>query len=363
MIPGHATAEGTSCFAHSHLEENFNRVMDLTLSNVGMGTYLGDSDDSTDDAVKDAIKRSAKAGVNVFDTAINYRGQRAERSVGRAISDLIEDGFTRDQFFISTKNGYVTNDSEMPGDFWTYVRDEYVKKGVVGAGDITSGYHCMTIPYLEDQLERSLRNLGLECVDLLYIHNVIEGQGGASREDILEKIGAAFDLYEKKRRERTIRYYGMATWECFRVPDGDPQFLALEEMVKIARDAGGRDHGLRFIQVPFNMYYDQALMLKNQLVGSVRMSLLESAKNLGVGVFTSVPLMQGRLLQPGIMSEFLDLPPALRALQFVRSTPGVLAPLVGQKTQEHLEENLRIMELKPIPESDFPDLVKRIVAA
>ena len=48
-----------------------------------------------------------------------------------------------------------------------YVMREYGKTGIVKEGDISPGYHCMTLPYLNDQLERSLKNLGLDCNDLI----------------------------------------------------------------------------------------------------------------------------------------------------------------------------------------------------
>jgi len=72
--------------------------------------------------------------------------------------------------------------------------------------------------------------------------------------------------------------------------------------------------------------------------------------------------MQGRLLSPGVMPEFGDLKPSLRALQFIRSTPGVLAPLVGQKSSEHVKENLEIMKINPMSEQEFLDLVKKLTA-
>jgi hypothetical protein len=40
----------------------------------------------------------------------------------------------------------------------------------------------------------------------------------------------------------------------------------------------------------------------------------------------------------------------------------VLAPLVGQKSQEHVSENLEIMKLPPISEEDYVLLVKKLTA-
>jgi aryl-alcohol dehydrogenase-like predicted oxidoreductase len=366
MISGHATSEGTKSFKQNSSINplNFNIFENLHLSNVGIGTYLGDPDSKTDELVKNAVKQSVLSGVNVIDTAINYRAQKAERSVGKAISELVEtENVSRDQIFVSSKNGYVTNDADIQEDFMEYVRRELGKPGIVKEGDITSGYHCMTPPYLSDQLDRSLKNLDLECIDLMYLHNSIEGQiKDVSKEQFLENLKSVFELYEQKRDEGKIKFYGMATWECFRVMSDNPQHLLLEDIVEMAKNIGGDDHGFKFIQLPYNMNYDQALLGKNQLLQSKPVSILESAVTLGVGVFTSVPFMQGRLLSPGVMPEFNELKPSLRALQFIRSSPGVLAPLVGQKSSQHVSENLEIMNIPPMSDEDFLQLVKKLTS-
>jgi aryl-alcohol dehydrogenase-like predicted oxidoreductase len=366
MISGFATSEGTKKFANTSNANqlNFKKIHNLTLSNVGIGTYLGNSDEKTDEAVKNAVKQSVLSGVNVIDTAINYRAQKAERSVGRAIAELIQDEkITRDQIFLCTKNGYLTNDADVKQDFWEYVKNEYSQKGIISEGDVSSGYHCMTTSYLGDQLERSLKNLGVNCIDLLYLHNAVEGQiNDISKDEFLKNLKLVFELYEQKRSEGKIKFYGMATWECFRVSSDSPQYLSLQETVNMAKEVGGQDHGFRFIQLPFNMHYDQALLKKTQLFDASSISILEAASKLDIGVFTSVPFMQGRLLGPGVMPEFNELKPSLRALQFIRSSPGVLAPLVGQKSQEHVSENLEIMKIPPMTDEEFISLVKKLTS-
>ena len=366
MISGYASSEGTQKFVENSgiNKSNFKNFENLYLSNVGIGTYLGDADARTDDLVTNAVKQSITSGVNVVDTAINYRSQKAERSVGKALSELISDGkITRDQIFLSSKNGYVTNDADVKLGFWEYVKEEYSQKGVIKEGDVTSGYHCMTVPYLSDQLERSLKNLNVECVDLMYLHNAVEGQiKDVSKEKFLENLKSVFELYEQKRKEGKIKFYGMATWECFRVTSDNPQYLSLEDTVNLAKEVGGENHGFRFIQLPYNMNFDQALLTKNQTLGDETVSILEASVRLGIGVFTSVPFMQGRLLAPGVMPEFNDLKPSLRALQFIRSTPGVLAPLVGQKSLEHVSENLEVMNIPPMTEDEFLTLVKKLTS-
>ena len=365
MISGFATPEGTKNFTAKHdtiPEKNFNGFQDLSLSNVGIGTYLGNPDSNTDNMVKNAVKKSVLAGVNVIDTAINYRAQKAERSVGQAISELInEDKISRDEIFISTKNGYVTNDGDIQEDLMQYVMRELGKPGIVKEGDISSGYHCMTVPYLEDQLNRSLKNLQLECVDLIYLHNAVEGNPEMSKEIFLQKLKDVFEFYEQKRKDGKIRFYGMATWDCFRVAEDHKMFLSLEKVIEIANSVGGNDHGFRFVQLPYNLHFDQAFMQKNQLVDGKFTSILESAKQLNVGVFTSVPLMQGRLLDWAKDKPEFSAAPSVGLLQFIRSTPGVLAPLVGQKSDAHVSENLEVLKIPPFSEDEFTNTTKNLV--
>ena len=256
MINGYATPEGTKKFAerqNENTQKNYKNIQNLTLSNVGVGTYLGNPDIETDYLVQNAVKKSILSGVNVIDSAINYRAQKAERSVGNAISQLIDNNdISREEIFVSTKNGYVTNDGDIKEDLMQYVMREFGKTGIVKEGDISPGYHCMTLPYLNDQLERSLKNLGLNCIDLIYLHNSVEGQTHISREQFLKNLKDVFNFYEKKRKDGKIRFYGMATWECFRVTEENPLFLQLSEVMDLAFEVGGTEHGFRFTQLPFN---------------------------------------------------------------------------------------------------------------
>ena len=364
MLTGHATTSGTQQFAQKHAQHasNYIKFDNLHLSNVGMGTYLGDADNATDEAVIRAVKDTVLAGVNVFDTAINYRSQKAERTLGRALHILDEgDVMTRDAVFVSTKGGYVTNDADIQMDFWEYVRQQYTGKGIIPENGISSQYHCMEISFLESQMRSSLANLGVDCIDLLYLHNLMESQHqDVSREDIMNRLSEIMAWYEAQRAEGRIKYYGLATWESFRVDSKDPNYLNLESVLEMATRAGGKNHGLRFVQLPYNMYFDQALRIPTQTVGGDAVSFLQAAKMLNVGVFTSVPFMQGKLLSEGVLPDFGYGKPSVRSLQFIRSTPGVLAPLVGHKNPDHVAENLDIMKLPPLTESEFDSLLAKL---
>jgi len=144
-------------------------------------------------------------------------------------------------------------------------------------------------------------------------------------------------------------------------------FLSLEKVIDIAKKIGGENHGFRFIQLPYNFHFDQAYIKKNQMYEQEQVSILKCAQKLGVGVFTSVPLMQGKLMDwvknSQVFSNLLGhVTPSAGILQFVRSTPGVLAPLIGQKSDAHVKENLEVMKIPPFSENEFHETVKKLLS-
>jgi aryl-alcohol dehydrogenase-like predicted oxidoreductase len=363
-IRSHATTKGTQNYAESAVggkganREHFREFQELMLSSLGIGTYLGEPDSYTDSLVEEAIFNSVSSGfVNVIDTAINYRFQKAERAVGRALKKLLESQIIkRDAFFVSTKNGYLTQDGDRPIDFWTYIHREFVKPGVLKPEDIAGDVHSMSLSFLRSQFERSLANLGLECLELMYLHNAAESwlnEIGLRR--FLERLGAVFDYYEEERKKGRLLFYGLSTWTCFRVPKDHPEHLNLDEVVEIAKNSGGEDHGFRFIQLPFSISRTEALTLKNQRVADEPLTILDAAQRLGVGVFTSAPLNHGELLTSRNVPSLGEGPSkATSLLQFARSAhPSIVAPLIGQKQPKHVIENLAIAKLPPLQVEDF----------
>lgn len=315
---------------------------DLRLSSIGLGTYLGAADAATDLAVEQALAvcwRSRR--VNVVDTAINYRAQRAERSVGRALARAIDAGhIARDQLFLATKSGYLAPDGESPLRADEWIRRELVGPGIVRPSEIVEG-NVLSVRYLQDQLTRSLTNLGVGTIDLLYLHNSTDAQlPTIGRTAFGGRLAEAFAFLEGERRAGRVGCYGLATWDSLRAPRSDAGYWSIEETLAIARDVGGADHGCRFVQFPFNAAMPEAAVLRNQPVDGERLTLFDAARRLGVGCLTNVPLLQGQLVREG--PRFDGLGAAESALQFARSAPGTTGALVGQKTPEHLAENLAV---------------------
>jgi len=363
-IKGFASREGTKKFRDIAIKKgkaylHFKEFDDLILSSIGMGTYLGDLSKEDDTDIENALYESVKShAINVIDSAINYRAMKSEKSIGRSITRLVNDGIiSRDEIFVSTKNGYITNDGDYPMlDVWEYIQRMYISTGIIKAEDISSGYNVLKPAYIEKCIERSRFNLKLDTLDLVYVHNAFESwHQDVSKDKFFEMLSKVFEIYEKFRSENKIRYYGMATWTCFRVSEENKEYLSLAEVYNIAKSIGGVDHGFRFIQLPYNLAYSEALFLKNQNVGNEKkITILEAAKRLNIGVFSSVPLLQGKLIQTKIpdYSEGLT-DPIMKLVQIIRSSPSIIAPLIGQKKMDHVNNNNKISEVRPLSEEEF----------
>lgn len=352
----HATTEGTkrykdrlnSITAEGHLREH----QGLMMSSIGLGTYLGHYDGRTDDLYRQAIVRAVELGVNVIDSAINYRFQRSERSIGKALQDLANSGkASRDEIVIATKAGYLTFDGAPPPKPRDYFIENYIKTGIVAPEDIVAGNHCMTPRYLEDQIHRSLSNLGVDSIDIFYVHNPESQFEEVNRPEFFKRLHSAFELLEGKVREGKIRMYGTATWNAYRNPPDALDSLSLADVVKCARDVAGDQHHFRVIQLPYNLAMPEAYGRNNQRVDSKMVSTLEAAAEFGVAVMASASIFQARLSRnlPAFIGERLQglETDSQRSIQFVRSTPGVAVALVGMSQVAHVEENLFLARVPP----------------
>jgi aryl-alcohol dehydrogenase-like predicted oxidoreductase len=364
---GSATAEGTLRYAARFQGRaaagHFREIRGgLVLSSIGIGTYLGEPDEATDGAYTDAVITAIEGGINVVDSAINYRFQRSERAVGAALRELFHKGFGRDEIMVCTKAGFLTPDGEMPADPNAYFSQEFLERGVFRVEDIAAGCHCMAPGYLADQLDRSRRNLGLETIDVFYLHNPETQLSEVPPDEFRRRIREAFLFLEAAVASKQIRAYGMATWNSFREDPKAAGFLSLADMVKIAKDVAGDDHHFRFVQLPFNLAMPEALTRPNQVVEGRSVPMVQAARAAGIALVTSAALLQGQLIKnlPAFVSSALGLKDnASLALQFARSVPGLTTALVGMSQVPHVKANLQLIGVEPASREQFMKLFEQ----
>jgi len=366
-MPECATPEGTAAYARRLRERvaagHFRTAFACHLSSIGIGTYLGDADEATDAAYRAAIEHALQGGCNVIDTAINYRFQRSERTIGAALAAAGAAGTVqRDQLVICTKGGYLPFDATPPEDPSQWFHDTFVATGVATFDDLVAGCHCMTPAYLRHQLAASLRNLRLPSIDVYYLHNPETQLAEVSRAEFAARLRAAFAQLEEAVAAGQIGVYGMATWNGFRQSEVARDYLSLREAVRLAEEVGGAQHHFRVVQAPFNLAMPELLTRRNQHVDGDVVSLLAAAERFGITVMASAPLLQGQLggrLSPALGTIFGGLDTdAQRAIQFVRSTPGITTALVGMKQIAHVTENLATARVAPATPAQYGQLFR-----
>lgn len=362
MIAGYASSEGSARYRDRHPSfrdaghfrhaEHVPGLESLWCSSLGIGTYLGEADDASDALYSEAVRSALLGGVNLIDTAINYRHQRSERSIGAALKALIAEGtIRRDEIVVCSKAGYLAFEGEVPADPADYFFREYIETGVFRTEDVAGHMHCMCPTFLRNQLERSRANLRLETIDVYYVHNPEAQLGEVSAAEFRARLKSAFAELERAVTAGQIRFYGIASWNAFRVAASQQPFLSLEDCEHIAREAGGVQHHFRFVQLPFNLAMTEAYTQRTQPLGREHVCLFEAAERLGIAVVTSASLLQARLTHglPQRLAGDIGLrTDAERALQFARSAPGALSALVGMRRPEHVQQNMLLASEKPM---------------
>lgn len=367
MFPGFATPEGSTRYRQRFpaLRDAgyFRELRDVPgaerfwLSSLGAGTYLGEPSAEADAGYTAAISLALRCGINVLDSAINYRHQRSERNVGAALEDAIAKGLQRDEVLVCTKAGFLTFDGEVPSNPQAYFIENYINRGILRPNEIAGGMHAMAPKYLEDQLERSRRNLKLETIDVFYVHNP-ESQlaAGVSRNEFRKRLREAFAALEGAVASDKIRFYGCATWNAFRVAPQQRDCMSLEEVATLAREVGGDRHHCRFVQLPFNLAMPEALTSANQPWKGEMLSLFEVSRRAQMVVIGSATLYQARLTQnlPEKIRKNLGSSSDLEAaIQFARSAPGITTSLIGMSKSEHVATNIKAASQPMVAKEDW----------
>jgi aryl-alcohol dehydrogenase-like predicted oxidoreductase len=206
--------------------------------------------------------------------------------------------------------------------------------------------------FLEDQIERSRANLGVDTIDVFYLHNPETQLGARTPAEFESAIRSAFTELERLADRGKIRWYGAATWDGFRRNGA----LSLPRLAAIAIEECGPEHHFRFIQLPFNLGMVEAFTARPD-------NVLTAAASLGIAVVASATLSQTRVLREmpaGVAEQMPRLSTnAQRAIQFTRSTPGISVALAGMSQRAHVLENLGVAAVRPMGREAYQRLYRQ----
>jgi len=368
----HATPEATYGFAKrfAHYKDFYVRFDGLIFSKLGFGTFKKEpyKEENYTFDYKDALKMAICGGVNVIDTAISYRYQQSEREIGEVLETLIDSGeVKREELIICSKGGFVPLDFPFPENPYAWISEHVIEKGLATLENIELDQHCMTPAFLKDSLERSLVNLKVECLDIYFLHNPETQLTKMGYKPFLKNLEEIFAGFEECVREGKIKSYGIAVWNAFTYEEGNSEHINLEDVYDVARNVGGDNHHFKYIQLPFNLAKTHAYSVANQKMSDGNYyTPLQVAHKLGLGVMSSSSLLQMHLFQKPFKPEvgyLLDSKMELQsdiqlALQFVRSTRGIVTSLFSSSKSEHVSSNLGIASINAINSAKYNLLYK-----
>lgn len=204
-------------------------------SALSLGFWHNFGEESPYSRCRALVRRAFDLGITHFDLADNYGipGGSAQETFGRILATDMKPH--RDEMLISTKAGY----NAWPGPY----------------GDWGSKKHMLA------SLDRSLRQMGLEYVDIFYSH----------RPDPATPLEETMDALAAAVKSGKALYVGLSKYDT----------ELTRQAVSLLKDMGVRCLAL---QPPYSI-----------LNRSIEEGLLDAASELGLGVVAFSPLAQGLL--------------------------------------------------------------------
>ncbi|MGJ4747127.1 aldo/keto reductase [Leptospira sp. SA-E8] len=332
---------------------------ELKLSRIAFGGYRIGLEDPEH---KEALLLALKSGVNVIDVSANYGDGEAESLVGKVLDENFKKRqLNRKEIFLVTKVGYIQGRNMKLVEAKEKEKDQFPEITYYQPGC----YHCISPEFLEDQLERSRKRLGLSTIDAFLLHNPeyflshSEKKGVPKEEaqaEYYRRIKEAFQFLEKARKEGKIQFYGISS-NTFPVPEGEYTHTSLSKCLQIAEKIAGKENGFAVVQFPGNWYEDG--FLRNRSDGK---TLLEICSN-----FDLLPLINRPLnsFQAGKGMVRLSYTPQNRApdqskiLQILELESSLLEPLSSNPNRNSLSKLWQTYGEKVRSEEQFQVLLQK----
>jgi D-threo-aldose 1-dehydrogenase len=304
----------------------------LTLTRLGLGaSVIGGLFAPVDEAEGRAVVRAAlEHGISYVDTAPLYGLGRSEQLVGDVLRTV-----ARDDFVISTKVGRLLRADAR--------RFESLPEGMWHVSSNLKPVFDFSRDGVRKSIEESLARLGLERLDLVYVHD--------PHTHLPQAIGEALPALHELRSQGLVGAIGVGM--------DDPGALA-----RIVREA----------EIDCILLAGRYTLLDQQAVDE----LLPLCRRRGVGVVVGGVFNSGVLadLAPGAHFDYVPAEPEVlerarrlhdvcashgipltaAALQFPLGHPAVCSVLTGVRSVDELEQNVRNFDL-PIPAALWRELL------
>jgi aryl-alcohol dehydrogenase-like predicted oxidoreductase len=277
---------------------------DMQVSVLGFGGSEIGYEDASEETVAKLLNSALDAGLNVIDTAECY--QSCEELIGKTV------GNRRQDFYLFTKCGHPRG---------------------IGSEDWST-------PSLLESIERSLRRLKTDCLDLIQLHSC--------SESVLRK-GDAITAMQSAREKGYTRHIGYS---------GDS--LA----AKFAVECGAFD----VLQTSINIADQEALELTLPLARKKQMGIIAKRpianaawKEEHKPIDSYHHVYWDRLSK--LHYDFIHQRPLegsiAHALRFTLSVPGVHTAIVGTSKPERWFENAKMIEMGSLSEGEFEAIRER----
>jgi aryl-alcohol dehydrogenase-like predicted oxidoreductase len=277
---------------------------DMQVSVLGFGASEIGFEGAPEDTVAQLLKGALDAGLNVIDTGECYQG--SEELIGKTAADR------RSDYYLFTKCGHPRG---------------------IGSEDWSSAS-------LLESIERSLRRLQTDRLDLIQLHSC--------SESVLRK-GEAIEALQTARAKGYARYIGYSG-------DGDAARYAVE--------SGMFD----VLQTSINIADQEAIELVLPLARERRMGVIakrpianvawkESHKP--ISAYHHVYWERLNKLRYDFIRHLPMEGSVAHALRFTLSVPGVHTAIVGTTRPKRWQENASMVEQGALPEAEYAAIRER----
>jgi D-threo-aldose 1-dehydrogenase len=292
---------------------------DLKVTRLGLGcSGLARSD--TIERAAETFRAAMTQGINYIDTAPLYGQGSSEKRLGLVLPEV-----DRDSLIISTKVGRMLRSREPVGEGGPSVElvYDYTRDGV------------------RESLEGSLERMGVDSVDILFIHGpdnhyvpaINEAYPALAelRDDgVVKAIGAGMNQWEME-----LRFAQEGDFDCFLLAN---RYTLLEQ-------------GAVTEFLPYCVENDISVVIG----GPYNSGVLANPERGRYEYRTAPAEIVERALRLKEVCDRHDVPLRAAALQFVSAHPAVVSVIPGTKSPRHQIDNFRMME-HPIPRALWGEL-------